>query len=210
MIESLVDVLVEFAAMSWFPLVVLAVAAADAVIPVVPSETLLIVGGAAAALDDQSLVVIIACGAIGAFVGDSLSYQLGSVTGRALQRRTSPRARRRLRWANREIRRRRGILLLTARFVPGGRTAVTLASGVTQQSRARFHAWVAVAVILWAGYAAGLGFVFGRAFADNHTVAFAAAFGVAAGIALVSEVIRWRRRRARPDRDEPADLEPVG
>ena len=34
-----------------------------------------------------------------------------------------------------QINDRGGLLLITARFIPGGRTAVTIASGITRQSR---------------------------------------------------------------------------
>ena len=61
------------------------------------------------------------------------------------------------------------MLLVTARFIPGGRTTLTLASGLTHQPRNWFAGWIAVAAILWATYGALLGYFGGKAFEDNHT-----------------------------------------
>jgi membrane protein DedA with SNARE-associated domain len=54
---------------------------------------------------------------------------------------------------------------------------------------------VAVAGTIWATYAAGLGYLFGQAFEDNHTVAFWLAFGTALAITALVEVIRYLRER---------------
>ena len=57
----------------------------------------------------------------------------------------------------------------------------------------------AVAAVIWASYAALLGYVGGKAFADNHTVAFLVAFGLALSINVVIEVTRHIRKKRREE-----------
>ncbi len=94
----------------------------------------------------------------------------------------------RLEWASEQIRMRGGLLLITARFIPGGRTALTVSSGITHQPRRWFVGWITIAVVIWATYAALLGYIGGKAFEDNHTLAFLVAFGAALGMTVLIEV----------------------
>jgi membrane-associated protein len=88
------------------------------------------------------------------------------------------------------------VLILTARFIPGGRTAVTVMSGVTHQRWFKFFFFTVVAGAAWASYAALLGYFGGQRFEDNHTAAFILAFGMAISVSLVIELARyvWHRR----------------
>ena len=79
------------------------------------------------------------------------------------------------------------------RFIPGGRTALTISCGLTQQPQRWFVKWVALAVSIWATYAAVLGAIFGKALQDNHTAAFLIAFLTALAINVIIEVVRKRR-----------------
>lgn len=191
--EWLEDVSAEW----WFLLVILGIAFFDSIIPIVPSETTVILGGVAAGAGDQNLLLVIAAGASGAFLGDNCAYLIGRRFAPAIRRRADrrPKTARRLEWASTQIRRRGGLLLITARFIPGGRTALTLSSGITHQRWAWFAPWAAAAAVIWATYAAGLGAVFGQTFKDNHTLAFILAFGAALSITIVIEVVRHVRSR---------------
>ena len=88
-------------------------------------------------------------------------------------------------------------MLITARFIPGGRTALTVSSGVTHQPHRWFAGWVAIAVLIWATYAALLGYLGGKAFEDNHTLAFVVAFTTALGMTLLIEIVRHLRAKYR-------------
>jgi membrane-associated protein len=190
----------------WFVLVILGVAFFDSVIPVVPSETTVIVGGVAAGQGDQSLLLVIAAGAAGAFLGDNFAYLIGRRFSPWINRRsvTRPKTAARLDWARRQIRTRGGPLLVTARFIPGGRSALTITSGLTHQPRAWFAGWIGLAAVIWASYAALLGYFFGNRFKDDHTTAFLLAFGCALGITLVLELVRYLRKR-RPAAEVAVD-----
>ena len=200
-ITDVTEWLDDFSSNWWFVLIIFSIALLDSVFPVVPGETTVIAGGVAAGAGNQSLALVIFAGAFGAFLGDNLAYWIGN--------RFEPRVRA---WAERkpnrlarldasalQIKKRGGLLLITARFIPGGRTILTVSSGITQQPRVWFAAWVAVAGLIWATYAAGLGYLFGQAFEDDHALAFWLAFGTALGITFVVEVIRWLRERSKVD-----------
>lgn len=192
-ITDVTEWLEEFSANWWFLLIIFSVALLDSVFPVVPGETTVIAGGVAAGAGNQTLAMVIFAGAFGAFLGDNLAYAIGhrfEPRVRAWTARKPNRAAR-LDSAGNQIKKRGGLLLITARFIPGGRTILTVSSGITRQPRLWFAAWVAVAGTIWATYAAGLGFLFGQAFEDNHTAAFWLAFGTALSITMLVEVIRW-------------------
>jgi membrane-associated protein len=196
-VADLTDWLDDVSAHWWFLLVIFVIAYFDSVVPIVPSETCVIIGGVAAARGDYPLLAVIAAGALGAFLGDNTAYQIGLRFGPRLERRAArrPKTAARLNWAAKQIRQRGGLLLITARFIPGGRTALTLSSGLTRQPKAWFMGWITVAVVIWATYASMLGFIGGKAFKDNHTAAFVLAFAGAIGTTLVIEVVRHVRNR---------------
>jgi membrane-associated protein len=199
-ITDLTDWLDDIGGRWWFLFVILAIAFVDSFFPVVPSETAVIIGGIAARGDGQPLPLVILAGAAGAFLGDNFAYFLGSrfspwINGRAASR---PKTAQRLDWARTQIRTRGGPLLVTARFIPGGRTALTTTSGLTHQPRRWFAKWVAVAAVIWATYAASLGYIARDRFKDNHTAAFGVAFAAALGITAVIELVRYVRKRRSP------------
>ncbi len=197
----------EFSTNWWFLLIIFAVALLDSVLPIVPGETTVIAGGVAAGAGNQTLALVIFAGAFGAFLGDNLAYAIGNrfeprVRAWAARR---PNRAARLESSGLQIKKRGGLLLITARFIPGGRTILTVSSGITQQPRVWFAAWVAVAGLVWATYAAGLGYLFGQAFEDSHALAFWLAFGTALSITALVEIIRWIRDRGTTDADESTD-----
>lgn len=187
----------HFSSQWYFLLIIFVVAYLDSVVPIVPSETMVIVGGVAAGQGHQSLVLVILAGALGAGLGDTTAYLIGARLRGVIQRRAerSVKLARRLAWADEQITIRGGPLLVTARFIPGGRTALTVSCGITHQPKGWFVRWVAVAVVIWATYAALLGFVFGDRF--DHTTALLLAFGAALAINGVIEVVRHLRARHR-------------
>lgn len=197
-ITDLTDWLDDISAEWWFLAIILAIAYFDSVVPIVPSETTVILGGVAAGQDNQSLALVIAAGAVGAFLGDNTAYLIGRRFSRWIERRaaSNEKTARRLTWARDQIRKRGGPLLVTARFIPGGRTALTVTSGLTHQPRGWFAGWVGLAAVIWATYAAGLGYLFGQRFKDNHTLAFLLAFGTALAITGLIELVRHRRSSA--------------
>jgi membrane protein DedA with SNARE-associated domain len=201
---ELTDWLADFSANWWFVLIIFAVAFLDSVVPIVPGETMVIIGGVAAGSGEQSLWLVIVAGATGAFLGDNLAYLIGARMSGFIARQAAQRPKRqaRLDWAAEQIRVRGGMLLITARFIPGGRTVLTLSCGITHQPKRWFMFWIAVAAVIWASYAALLGYFGGKTFEDDHTKAFLVAFGGAIGVTILVEVVRHFRAKRR---HEPAE-----
>jgi len=189
----------DFSANWWFLLIIFVVAFLDSMIPVVPSETAVIIGGVAAGAGEQSLPLVILAGASGAFLGDNAAYTIGALLSGHIERYAArhPKFEKRLIWAQYQIRARGGILLITARFIPGGRSALTISSGITHQPRRWFMGWIAVAAVIWASYAALLGYIGGKTFEDDHTRAFLLAFVTALSATVLIEMVRhfWGKWR---------------
>jgi membrane-associated protein len=172
------------------------IAALDVIFPLVPSETSVILGGVLAATGDLVLAGVIACAAAGAILGDNTSYGIGRTVGhRIVERFFKGERRKRIDWAEQQVQERGGYLILVGRFIPGGRTAVTLACGLLEMRWRRFVAFDVAAGVVWASYAALLGYVGGRTFEENPLYGFLIAFAVALGITGAVEVYRWLRKR---------------
>ncbi|NBO33424.1 MAG: DedA family protein [Actinobacteria bacterium] len=189
----------DFSSSPWFYVIIFVIALLDSVLPIVPSETLVIIGGVSAGLGELWLPLVIICGTTGAFIGDNLSYLIGREASDWVMRRQTRTEKGAKRMAKivEQVHERGGLLLVTARFIPGGRTALTLSCGVTRQPRRWFVGWVVVATVIWGNYAALLGFIGGKSFEENHTLAFIIAFVTAFSITALIEIIRWALKRAR-------------
>jgi membrane-associated protein len=176
-------------------LVVALAAALDPILPVIPAETILI---AAAVLSSRpggpAIWLLVPCGALGAMAGDNLMYWLGRTVGERAVRRLvrGRRATEALGWATGQIARHGPVMVVVARYIPGGRTAVTLGAGTLGMRWRRFLPADAVAGVTWATYSGALGRVGGAAFAENTWLAIGVAAGVAILLTLAVEV--WRRR----------------
>lgn len=212
--EAFEEVLTEVAQNPWFLVLLFFVVLGDSVIPILPSEFSVISGGVAAGagslIDDQrllSIVLVIASGALGAYAGDSLGYVIGrrseTLAKKIFFRGDKGQAR--LEATNRQIQKRGGLLLVTARFIPGGRTAMTLSCGLTHQPfLAWFTKWDLLATSLWATYAGLLGFFVAGA-VENQATAIWLAFGIAVGFSVLVEVVRWLRERFFPKSETDGD-----
>lgn len=198
-------------------LLALVIPALDAILPVLPSESVIIaLGAATAGSADPRIALLAGCAAAGAFLGDNLCYLLGRRCGPAVQRRffTTPKGMKARAWAEQSLTRFGMQLIVVCRFIPGGRTAVTLTCGLTGYPRRRFTIATAAAAVIWALYSFLLGRIGGRVFEDNPWAGLAIAFGASLAISTVIEVIRRlqdRRLRARGRRQPsaPAPRPPV-
>jgi membrane-associated protein len=195
------DQLAEWVSGEWWSyLVIFVVAILDAFIPVVPSETLVVIGGSLSASGDMYFPLVVLAGATGAIIGDNISYWIGHFVGEHTVRRllASPKWHRRLDWAEKTLHERGAYIILIARFIPGGRTAVTFSAGYIQTfSWRRFIVYDVTAGILWATYAASLGYFGGKTFEDHPFWGLALAIAIAISAGLVIELVRHQLRRRR-------------
>jgi membrane-associated protein len=191
--ESLTD---HVSGSPWTYAFLFGVAALDVVFPLVPSETSVILGGVLAATGDLFLGGVIVCAAAGAILGDNTAYFIGKFAGhRLVERFFKGERRKRIDWAEKQVEERGGYLIVVGRFIPGGRTAVTLACGLLEMRWRRFIAFDIAAGLVWATYAALLGYVGGRTFEEQPLYGFLIAFAVALAITGAVEAHRWIRKR---------------
>jgi membrane-associated protein len=191
--ESLTDVV---SGSPWTYAFLFAIAALDVVFPLVPSETSVILAGVLASSGDLEIVLVILFAAAGAIVGDNVAYSIGRTAGhRLVERWFTGERRKQVDWAHRQVEERGGYLIVIGRFIPGGRTAVTLSCGMLEFPWRRFIAFDVAAGLVWGTYAAMLGYVGGRTFEESPLKGFLVAFAVALLVAGAVEGYRWLRKR---------------
>jgi membrane protein DedA with SNARE-associated domain len=146
---------------------------------------------------EMSLILIVLCAASGATLGDNAAYGIGRRFGDRAVRRIArgQRGDRGLRWAERELEDRGGQLIVVARFIPGGRTLVTLAAGSLGYPWRLFVVFDAIAGTSWALYAALLGYFGGKAFEEQPWKGLVAALLIAFAVAGGVELVRHLRRK---------------
>lgn len=183
-------------------LVAFCLPALDAIVPIVPSETVVIaLGVATAGSADPRIAVLLALAAGGAFAGDNIAYLIGKRFGTAAERRifSGQRGQRRRAWAEGMLSRFGAGLVIICRFIPGGRTAVTVTCGIVGYRRQSFVVATACAAVIWVIYAYSLGRLGGTAFQDRPWAALLVAVGTAALLSVLVEGFRriwsWRDRR---------------
>ncbi|HJZ00631.1 MAG TPA: DedA family protein [Streptosporangiaceae bacterium] len=194
--------------------IAIVIPALDAVIPVLPSESVIIaLGVATAGSADPRIALLVACSALGAFLGDNLSYLLGRRFGPQVEKRffRGEKGARRRAWAERSLQRFGMQLIVVCRFFPGGRTAVTLCCGIVGYPRRRFVVATAVAGLIWASYSFFIGRLGGRAFEHTPWAGFAVAFGITIAVSglveLIRRIVSRRRRRAATPEGHPAEAD---
>jgi membrane-associated protein len=188
-------------ASGWAYAILFLLAFLDALVPIVPSETSVITAGVVASAGDLNLPLVIAFAAAGAVAGDNAAYFIGHRYGTRINERffRSEKAKKRIAWAQNQVEERGGELIVIARFIPGGRTVVTLSAGTLGYPWRKFIIFDAIAGLAWASYAASLGYFGGHAFEAQPWKGLLLAFGIAFAVTGAVEVVRWyvKRRRAQ-------------
>lgn len=193
MFESLTD---QVSGSPWTYVFLFAIAALDVVFPIVPSETSVILAGVLASTGDLILVLVIGVAAAGAIVGDNSAYWIGRTLGhRIVARFFAGERRKRVDWAEEQVKERGGYLIVVGRFIPGGRTVITLACGLLEMPWRRFISFDVAAGLVWASYAALLGYFGGRTFEESPLKGFLVAFAIALAVTGAIEAYRYLRKR---------------
>ncbi|HEV2536088.1 MAG TPA: DedA family protein, partial [Streptosporangiaceae bacterium] len=185
--------------------------ALDAILPVVPSETVVITLGVATAGSlDPRIALLVACAAAGAFLGDNLCYLLGRRFGPWIERRffASEKGAKRRDWAEHSLERYGMPLIIVCRFIPGGRTAVMLCCGIVGYQRRRFVIATAISGVIWASYSFFIGRLGGKAFEDKPWAGLLLALGLSIAVSAIIEAVR-RIRSARTRRQPAASEQPT-
>ena len=209
LLEQINDYAIDLGGSPWVYVAVLAFAAIDAFFPPLPSESVVVALAAiGASTGDPDLVLLGLAAGAGAFLGDNFTYRVGRAIGVerfALERR--PRLASAVERAERELDRRAAILILTARYIPVGRTAVNLTAGATGFPYRRFLPLSLLGASSWAAYSVLIGVVAGTWVKENPLLGAAVAVVIAAAVGFVIDQVlqRKHRREDAPDTGPPAD-----
>jgi len=199
-LSTLLDVL---AVSPWAYGVLFLLVVLDVFFPPVPGEIALVTSGVLAASGDLSILPVLAAATAGAMAGDHVSYAIGRSLRGYHRGRLFRRAQSRLPRAEAELAARSASAIVLGRFIPFGRTAVTLASGILRLPWSRFVALDGFAALVWATQGALLGYFGGRAF-ENPLLAVLVGLALALVTTGAIEVVR-RRRTGRGDGQDSPD-----
>ncbi|SBT51816.1 DedA family protein [Micromonospora auratinigra] len=200
------ELITDVASPMWAYLALMALLAADAFVPVVPTQIVMITSGALTVYGGLSLPLTIAVGAVGVFAGDLACYLLGrrAPDRREAGRHAAPgRARRAAARVTRGLREPGPLVILLCRFVPGGRMAACFSAGRSRYPYRLFLLYEAAAALGWASYGTLVGHLGGTALTESAwrlaVIGAAAAAGFAgAGWAMTAISARHTPRPAEP------------
>ncbi|MFD7664618.1 DedA family protein [Streptomyces sp. NPDC059788] len=183
----------------WLWGIVFVVAGLDALLPFMPSETTVVMVAVLLGPDLPRLAALAAVAAAGALCGDCLGHAVGRWGGPRLIARLlrGERGRRRYAWACDAVARHGTLLVVAARFLPGGRVAAGLSTGGLRFPLRRFVLLDAAGAGLWAVTSTGIGAIGGAGFAEEPVKGVLLAFGLALAVVVAVEGAR-RVRAARP------------
>jgi membrane-associated protein len=209
--DAVLDVVMNVLRSPWFYVLLFALVYVDAFLPGIPSESAVVVAGVFAVQGTPELPLVMLVAMAAAFVGDHTSLLIGRLAGSRLMRWVPPGTRRRrsLDWSARQLERRGAQILIVGRYVPGGRTGVTLMAGFVGYPWRSFTPYVAIAAVTWGVYSTLVGYFGGLVFRDRPLQGVAAGIGFGVAVTLVVELVRFIGRRRRIRATAEGAVEPV-
>jgi membrane protein DedA with SNARE-associated domain len=197
--DALGQLVLHAAGSPWLlPLVFLFVVV-DGIFPPVPSESVVIALAAIAASTGHPPMLLLGlAAALGAFLGDNITYEIGRRIG--LQR---------LGWMRRPwfvktvgrasaaLDHRVSSAVLAARFVPGGRVGVNLVAGAGGIPRKVFRPLTLLSAVCWTGYTLAIGTVAGSWVSDHPVLGALIATGLGLVVGLLIDTVLGIVRRRR-------------
>ncbi|MFC7491208.1 MULTISPECIES: DedA family protein [unclassified Knoellia] len=180
MFEAINTLIEQNAAAVWVLPTLFLLATFDAVLPPVPSESVIITLAAfGVATGSPHLLALGVVAALGAFLGDNLTFLLARRSGlRRLRDSPRPKLRRAFLRGERELDRRGGLAIVVARYIPVGRVAVNVTAGAGTFGHRRFVLLSGLAALSWATYSVAIGALAGHWVHENPLL------GAVGGIAL--------------------------
>ncbi|GAA1488269.1 DedA family protein [Brachybacterium sacelli] len=173
----------------WIYLVVYGFAAFDGFFPTVPSESTIVTLSSLWSSSGRPYILLIGLAAwMGAWTGDNMGYWLGSKIGwERFKFLREGKGRRAVEAADRGLQRRALLFLMTARYIPFGRTAVNLVAGAVHYPHKEFWPRSLLSTFVWAVYSCAIGAVAGAWFGEHHLLAITVALVAAVVLALIVE-----------------------
>ncbi|MGO1283993.1 MAG: DedA family protein [Brachybacterium sp.] len=201
--------ILNFADAWWVHLVVYLFAAFDGFFPSVPSESTIVTLSSLWSTSRSPSIILIGLAAwLGAWTGDNIGYLIGNKIGwERFKFLREGRGRRAVDAADRGLQKRALVFLMTARYIPFGRTAVNLVAGAVHYPHSRFWPRSLLSTFVWAVYSCAIGALAGAWFEHNHLLGITVALIAAMVMALVLERMISIGHRALDRRAEQREAE---
>ncbi len=174
------------------------------IVPPVPSEVIMGLGGIAVAQGRMHILPLMIAGTVGSVLGNAFWYEIGHRLG---HHRFRPLIDRWGRWVTIEwsdvewlqgfFTRHGQWVVFVFRFMPVGRTVVSIPAGLSRMPRWRFLIWTLAGTTVWNAVLVGAGFWFGARYQelDHYVGPAATAIMVLAAVAYAWRFFTWRPSR---------------
>lgn len=198
MFETINTLIEQNAAALWVLPALFLLATFDAVLPPVPSDSVVITLAAfGVATGSPHLIALGVVAALGAFLGDNLTFVLARRSRlRGLRDSPRPKLRQAFLRGERELDRRGGLAIVIARYIPVGRVAVNVTAGASTFGHRRFVMLSGFAAVSWATYSVAIGALAGHWVKDNPLLGAIGAIVLAGILGLLVDRILQRAPRA--------------
>ena len=209
---NLVDVLIGIAASPWAYVLLAALLIVDGFFPFVPGETAVVaLASLSAAGHGPPVWLVLAVAIIASTAGDAVAFANGNRLGTtrwAWMRR--PRLVAMFRWAEQGLVRRPALFLVSAKFVPVARVAVTMTAGSSRLPFVRYLPIALLASAAYTTYHVMVAVFAGSLFRSNPLIAVVVAIATVIVIGTIVELVgratrRHRERRADQPTPEPSN-----
>lgn len=169
----------------------------DAVVPILPGETVLNTASVMAADGRLELPAVILAGALGAIIGDSALYWIARKSAPRVEDKVAAIERNaRVQTVLRILGDRAPLFIVFGRYVPGLRFFVNATMGLQKMPYKSFLLWSAIGGSVWAAYTCLLAYAVGSAL-DDYPVASILASGFVTTVII--GLIFWYDARSRRD-----------
>ena len=182
---------------------IFALMALENIIPPIPSEVIMGLGGMAVARGDMALMPLILVGTAGTTAGNYFWYWLGRRSG---YERLRPFIARHGRWLTLDwpavellhafFAKHGGWVIFVFRFLPAGRTIISLPAGMTRMPLPRFLVWTFAGSAIWNSVLALAGVWFGSNFKELNRYVGPAT--IAVFVAMIAAYL-WRVATWKPE-----------
>lgn len=194
------------AASPWALALVAAALVVDGFFPFIPGEMLVVAVASAAAVAGHNPLVVLAVAVPAALAGDLVAYHLGRRLG--IERWASgrhPKLARAFAYSRRRLDASPAAMLLTAKFLPFVRVAVTMTAGSARMPLRRYLPLALASVTLYTGFNLAVGTLVGSAAFGvlgnplvSLGVSLAVGLGAGLGVDALTRLVSRRRAAAAP------------